>query len=237
MHHRPRPRDDVLLVGVEQVAERQAVLDPDQSQRRRERQDRGEDDRRPSPRSRAAQPARPRAVRHRRGGRRRAEPTRTASTPARSSATHVVAGRRREVGDRELAGRDVGQQVEDPLERRPRRRRPPAARAGRSPGRSARATSVERLLVVDVDDDLEPELVRPPRAGPRGAPRRRAPRRRSGTRRRRPRCAASGERVDPEEDRQAGRVADAGDGRRRRRAPRRPAPRPLEPRRRRRRAR
>ena len=37
VHHPPRARDDVLLVGVEQVAERQAVLDPDQPQRRRER--------------------------------------------------------------------------------------------------------------------------------------------------------------------------------------------------------
>ena len=44
----PRPRDDVLLVGVEQIAERQAVLDPDQPQGRRERQDRGEERKRPS---------------------------------------------------------------------------------------------------------------------------------------------------------------------------------------------
>jgi len=42
VHHRPRARDDVLLVGVEQPAEREAVLDPDETQRRRQRENRAE---------------------------------------------------------------------------------------------------------------------------------------------------------------------------------------------------
>ena len=197
--HPPRARDDVLLVRVEQAAERQAVLDPDQPQRRRERRGsrraaEASSGRESAPRPAAlrarrrtalsaAQRARRREARHRRGGRRRpADEHGVDAGPLERE--HVVARGRREVGDRELAGRHVGQQVEDPLEVRPRRPRPRAARAGRSPGRSARASG-ERLLVVDVDDDLQPELVCAPAAAPRGAPRRRAPRRRSGRRRRR----------------------------------------------------
>ena len=69
----------------------------------------------------------------------------------------------------------------------------------------------ERLLVVDVGDDLEPELAARARAAPRGAPRRRAPRRRSGTRRRRRLVAASGGASTRKRIGKRGRVADAVD--------------------------
>ena len=114
----------------------------------------------------------------------------------------VLAGRGLEIGDRELAGRHVGEQVEDPLEvvlvvLRVARREQEDLRVDPLERR------LERLLVVDVGDDLEAELASPLRAAPRGRPRRRAPRRRSGRRRRRLRSRASGGGVAAEEDREA----------------------------------
>src|SRR6266545_316869 len=42
VHELPGTRDDRLLVGVQEVAERQAILDPDEPERRRESDDRRE---------------------------------------------------------------------------------------------------------------------------------------------------------------------------------------------------
>ena len=175
---------------------------------RRERQDRGEERKRPSdanphhsaPAQRARRRGRALGFAQVLDGRRRAadevgdlgRADEHGVDPGPFEREHLLARGGREVGDRELAGRHIGQQVEDSLDMGlvvvglPRReqedlRVDPLERVG------------ERLLVVDVDDDLEPELGRAARGAPRGAPRRRGPRRRSGTRRRRRRCAASGE--------------------------------------------
>ena len=152
VHHPPRARDDALLVGVEQPAERQAVLDPDERAAPR---------RAPSIATRATTPAQTSTeARHRRGA---AIWTSRADEHGVDAGAlegdDVVARRRLEVGDRELSGRDVGQQVEDPLEvvlvvlGLARREQEdlgvdPLERRG------------QRLLVVDVDDDLQPELGR-----------------------------------------------------------------------------
>ena len=82
--HPPCARDDVLLVGVEQRAVRQAVLDPDEPQRSRARDDRSESRARASPVRRV----RPPEARHRRARRRSAparSPRRRRAVPARRS--------------------------------------------------------------------------------------------------------------------------------------------------------
>ena len=104
MDHPPRPRDDVLLVRVEQPAERA-----------------GRTRSRPAVSAAASPRIATRGLLHRRrcatdevGDRRAADEDGVDAGPLERE--HVVAGRRREVGDRELAGRDVGQQVEDAVE-------------------------------------------------------------------------------------------------------------------------
>ena len=144
----------------------------------------------------------------------------------------VVARRRLEVGDRELAGRQVGQEVEDPVEvvlvvlgvaRREQE----------DLGVDPLERGLDRLLVVDVGDDLQPErgrlgvellevlllvvLLDDDQAGVGAGLLRRL-------RARRPRGRGSGS---------ARRVADAVDRARAPRAPRRPAPRRRAQRRRR----
>ena len=124
MHHLPRPRDDALLVRAEE-RKRQAVAEPDRPERRGPRENRRRARRAARPtgcgplgrRRAAADPAHT-------SGRRLADqlgdvprPTITASTPARSSSSTSVARGCRQLGDRELAGGHVGQQVEHALER------------------------------------------------------------------------------------------------------------------------
>ena len=126
MGHPPRARDDVLLVRVEQVAERQAVLDPDQAQRGREAEQRKER-------------ARPPEARHRRGRRSsscRRAPRRRPPARARSRPRGWRPGGRRSRASRR--GRRAGGRGS--CRRPPRRPRRRAARGGRSPGRCDRAT-------------------------------------------------------------------------------------------------
>ena len=213
MHDLPRARDDALLVRVEQRI-RQPVADADEPQRRRAREQRrqrqsgapGQTSGGAAPTSSVTLPA----------------ATTTASIPARSSSSTSVALDAGEIGDRELARRDVGQQLEHPLVRGLI-----VVGVARREQEELRVDALERLLelfrVLDVDDRLEAERRRLRLRRARGRRRRGAAPRSAGRRPLRSSEPPRADRGTPENGQRDG-LAQTRKLRSRRSAPRRAVP-------------
>ena len=121
VHELPRTRHDRLLVGIEQVAERKPVLDPDEPQRSGAGQDRDERGSRPAPPGAGPRlPSVPALDRRRDvtgevGDVSRSDDDRIDSRPF--ELLDLLTAGYRDIRDGELAGRNVGQQRECAVER------------------------------------------------------------------------------------------------------------------------